>query len=88
MGWDWVVSYAIFVFVINDRETKYLRDFGNNLRKIRTSKGITQDALAIDAELGKNQIGLIECGKVNATISTVKRISKHLKVHPSELFQF
>ncbi len=72
----------------NVRDHKYLRDFGKNLRKLRLSKGISQEALAIDAGIGKNQVGLIERGEVNVTISTVKKLSKYIGVHPKELFEF
>lgn len=74
--------------MINDRETKYLLAFGTNLKKIRLSKGISQYALAMDAGLGKNQIGYIEQGKVNVTLSTIKRISQQLHIHPMDLFKF
>lgn len=72
----------------NIRDKKYLLDFGKNLRQIRIAKGLSQEALANDAEIGKNQVGLIERGEVNVTISTIKKLAKHLKIHPKDLLDF
>lgn len=74
--------------VINIRDKKYLKDFGKHLRGIRTQKNITQEGLGLDAGLGKNQVGLIERGEVNVTISTIKKLAKSLQVHPKELLDF
>jgi transcriptional regulator with XRE-family HTH domain len=74
--------------VINNPEKKYLNAFGNHLRKVRIEKGFSQEALGMDADLGKNQIGMIERGEINTTISTLKKIADVLQVEPSELLTF
>jgi len=74
--------------VINVRDEKYLRDFGKRLRQLRLKKGITQEILSEDAGIGKNQVGLIERGQINVTISTIKKLAKNLGVHPKELLDF
>ena len=74
--------------MINVRDKKYLKDFGKNLRGLRTQKDMTQEDLGLDAGLGKNQVGLIERGEVNVTISTLKKLAKSLKVEPKELLDF
>jgi transcriptional regulator with XRE-family HTH domain len=74
--------------VINIRDKKYLKDFGKHLRDIRTKAAITQEGLGLDAGLGKNQVGLIERGEVNVTISTLKKLAKSLRVEPKELLDF
>lgn len=75
-------------FVINVRDKKYLKDFGKNLRQIRTNHNLSQEALGLDAGLGKNQVGLIERGEVNVTLSTIKKLAKSLQVHPKDLLDF
>lgn len=70
------------------KDSKYLKDFGRNLRRIRIEKGISQEALALDAGIGKNQVGLIERGEVNVTLNTIKKLAKHINVHPKELLDF
>jgi transcriptional regulator with XRE-family HTH domain len=74
--------------VINIRDKRYLKDFGKNLRQIRIKNDLSQEALGLDAGLGKNQVGMIERGEVNVTISTIKRLAKRLKVHPKDLLDF
>lgn len=85
---------AIFLFiellcyVINIRDKSYLRAFGKNLRKLREAKGISQEKLSNDAEVGKNQVGLIERGEVNVTICTIKKLAKYIDVEPKDLLDF
>lgn len=75
-------------FVNNVRNQKYLREFGKRLRELRMKKGLTQEILAENSGIGRNQVGLIERGEVNVTISTLKQLSKHLGVHPKDLLDF
>lgn len=72
----------------NVRDAKYLKEFGKCLRQLRLKKGITQEILSEDAGIGKNQVGLIERGEVNVTISTIKKLAKNLGVHPKDLLDF
>lgn len=72
----------------NVRDEKYLREFGKNLRQLRLKKDVTQEVLSEDAGIGKNQVGLIERGEVNVTISTIKRLAKNLGVQPKDLLDF
>lgn len=74
--------------VNNVRDDKYIKAFGENLREIRLAKKKSQEYLGESAKLSKNQIGRIERGEVNVTISTIKRIAKSLSIHPKELFDF
>lgn len=63
--------------------------FGRNLRKVRKSKKFSQENLAYDANIPISQVGRIERGEINTTISTVFALSKALKLsHPKELFDF
>jgi transcriptional regulator with XRE-family HTH domain len=74
--------------VINVRNESFQKAFGENLRRLRESQNLSQEDLYDRAGLSKNQIGNIERGQVNTTISTAYAISKALKVSISELFQF
>ena len=74
--------------MINNRDNQYLAKFGDNLRKLRQAKGLSQESLANDAEIGKNQVGLIERGEINVTISTIKKLAKYLGVPPKDLLDF
>jgi transcriptional regulator with XRE-family HTH domain len=74
--------------VINKRDGKYLKAFGKNLRKIRRERGLSQGQLEFESEVSKNQIGNIERGEVNTTLSTLKLIAKALDIPVKELFDF
>jgi transcriptional regulator with XRE-family HTH domain len=62
------------------RNEKLLRAIGENIRRIRLEKKMSQEDLANDADIPINQIGRIERGEVNTTISTLYVISEALNV--------
>jgi len=57
---------------------KDLKDFGNNLRRERTARKITQEKLAELSDLNVRTIQKIEAGQTNILITTAKRIHKAL----------
>ena len=57
---------------------KELKHFGNNLRRERTIRKITQEKLAELADLNVRTIQKIEAGDTNILITTAKRIRKAL----------
>lgn len=78
----------LFARVNNLRNQKYLDAFGENLKRLRRAKGLSQEKLALNSEMDYQQIYRIEHGKINTTISTILSISKALDVHPKELLDF
>lgn len=74
--------------VINIRNSEYLLAFGKNLRKIRNDKAMSQEELAFNADIPISQVGRIERGEVNTTISTVLKLSETLGIKPMDLFDF
>lgn len=59
-----------------------------NLRKLRESKGLSQERLARLSDVANNTIVKIEAGKnQNPTLDTLKNIAKALKVSVDELIQ-
>ena len=62
--------------------------FGKNLQEMRKSKGISQEELAYRTDLELSQIGRIERGVINTSISNVFIIAESLEVHPMQLFNF
>lgn len=69
------------------RHDKFLKQFGNNLRELRIQKGLTQEDLAFEAELDLTQIGRIERGVTNTSISIAYKLAKALKVNVKQLFE-
>ena len=70
------------------RDEKLLGQFGKRLKQLRTEQKLSQEQLAAEADLQLSQIGRIERGEINTTISTVKVLSTALGVPISELFKF
>ena len=73
------------VQVVNN-EKKFIKEFGERLRKIRIEKKLSQEQLANTAEIPINQVGRIERGEINTTLTTIKVLADSLKVHISALF--
>lgn len=58
-----------------------------NVRRLRTGKGLSQDALAVDAGQHQGLISEIENGRANPELDTLGKIAAALGVHPHELFE-
>lgn len=53
--------------------------FGRNLRRIRRNKGISQDKLALSADIDRSYVGRIERGEVNITLEKAYQIASVLE---------
>ena len=63
------------------------KKLGENLKKIRAMKNITQTALAELLDVDKSFVSNIENGKTNPTLSTLSSIAKVLGVTTAELLK-
>ena len=70
------------------REEAFIIAFGNQLRKVRKAKRFSQEKLSFETDLMVSQIGRIERGTINTSISMVCKLAKALKVDPKALFDF
>lgn len=70
------------------KNTKAIKAFGENLKKIRKRKNVTQEDLAFESGIDIRQIGRIERGTINTSINNVFDIATALKIEPAELFKF
>ena len=66
---------------------KLARLFGNNIRRYRKERGLTQEELADEVELAVTYVGQIERGQRNPTLDVVERFAKVLGVRPLDLLQ-
>lgn len=60
---------------------------GENLKRIRTAKGISQGEISRILEVDKSFISNIENGKTNPTLSTIAKIAKAVGVSVGELMK-
>jgi transcriptional regulator with XRE-family HTH domain len=56
-----------------------------NLRRLRVKRGISQEALAVDAGVDRSYVGRIERGLENPTVETLDRFATALGVLAAEL---
>lgn len=63
------------------------KKLGENLKKIRINKNITQTELAEKLGVDKSFVSNLENGKNNPTLSTITNIAQALEVSPNELLK-
>lgn len=60
--------------------------FGNQVKKLRLERGLSQEKLALEANLDRTYIPSIEKGERNVSITVIEKIAKALKVKITDLF--
>ena len=64
-----------------------IKDFSNNIRKIRTLRGLTQENVADDLGISMTAYGKIELGKTDISFSRLNQIADYFEIEPVMLFQ-
>ena len=59
---------------------------GDAIRRARTGTGMSQEALAVDADVDRSYMGGIERGEHNLTVMNIVKIAGALDMPPSALF--
>lgn len=83
-----ILLFKQFSDVINVRNSKLIKRFGNHLRSLREDNNLSQEALANEADVPISQIGRIERGEVNPTLSTLNSLAQALKISLPDLLRF
>ena len=60
-------------------------ELGHAMRKMRKLRGLSQDELALRAEIDRSYIGRIERAEVNLTLDMLYKIADVLDCEPHEL---
>jgi transcriptional regulator with XRE-family HTH domain len=58
---------------------------GRNVRRLREEAGLSQEKLALEADLDRTYVSGVERGVRNPTVTVVARIAKALKIAPDKL---
>jgi transcriptional regulator with XRE-family HTH domain len=82
---DYFLNCATLVVMNNLRDQDVLIEFGNKLKDLRTSKGLTLQQLAFEAEMEISQVHRVEKGKINPTLTTLNALAKGLGITLTEL---
>ena len=62
-----------------------LKTFGTNVRTVRESRGLSQEALADKADLHRTYISDIERFQRNISLDNIQKLADALEVKPYEL---
>ena len=65
-----------------------LENFGQQLKKLRNEKNLTQEQFAKKCGLHKNYIGMVERGERNPSLINIEIIAKGLELSISDLMKF
>lgn len=66
-------------------KSKFLKDLGAHIAKIRKTKGYSQDRVCLEAGLSRGALSKIESGRVEPKISTLALIAITIEVPLSKL---
>lgn len=69
----------------SEKDKKFLKKLGENLRKSRLLKDISQEELAFLSNLDRTYISGIERGERNISIITLKKLLDSLKINISDI---
>lgn len=70
------------------RNVEYGKAFGENLKKLRTSKKLSRETLGAIAGIEAKQIYLIEVKGQSPTVATLVALAIAMSVHPKKLLDF
>ena len=68
-------------------DKKRLKQFGENLRRLRKEKDVSQEQLAFDAQLDRSFVGQVERGERNLSLLNILRLAEALGIPPEQLFR-
>ena len=74
--------------MIKVKDKKLLKIFGLRIRELRLERKYSQEQLANFAEIPLSQVGRIERGEINPTISTINVLALAFEIPLHELLMF
>lgn len=61
--------------------------FATNLRRLRHAKGMSQDELALEAEMSRSYLSQLEKGKFHVSLKVLGRLADALRAEPQEFLR-
>ena len=82
-----IVVRCIVIYNVRILQYGHKQKFGKNLKRLRLEKGISQETLALTADLDRTYIPSIEKGLRNVSITVVEKLAIALNADISEFFK-
>lgn len=70
------------------RYNKEIVQFGENVRRLRMAKGLTQSDLEAETGIDRGDISRIENGRMDIQFSSIIKLAEGLESSTAELFMF
>lgn len=61
--------------------------FATNLRRLRNAKGLSQDKLALEAEVSRSYLSQLEKGVYHVSIDIIGKLADALEAEPEEFLK-
>lgn len=82
---NFIDSIHLWLMPLSPDELISLKNFGENVRKIRLKKQWSMEYLANQANVELSQIYRIEKGKINPKLTTILTLCKALEITPEQI---
>lgn len=69
-------------------DKQLLKAFGQQIRQLRTARGLSQEQLAEQTGFHRTYIGMVERGERNISLSNIGVFAKYFEMTASELLDF
>jgi DNA-binding XRE family transcriptional regulator len=83
-----VLNMAVLIILKIMKKNSDLKKLGANIAKLRKNSGISQDDLALEAEIGRRTVERLEVGETDVRFTTLVKIAKVLNVDVKVLVDF
>ncbi|MDP9078825.1 MAG: helix-turn-helix domain-containing protein [Bacteroidota bacterium] len=77
----------IFDVVVNNRNERLIKTLGATIRELRIERHLSQAQLAVLSEMMPSQVGRIERGEINPSVSTTYALAVALRVDMNTLIK-
>ena len=70
------------------KDEKEIKKLGKRIKNLRLEQKVSQAQLGFEAGISREQLGRIETGKINTSVSNIFAIAKALNISAEDLFGF
>ena len=83
-----LIAFIVSVIEYFSMDKELIEKIAKRIKFLRKQKGLKQEHLAVDANVSRSTIGMIETARNDITLSKINRIAKALGIELHELLKF